>query len=281
MDEAAFARSVMPLYSIGFIARACRAGQAQSAQRHPAPARPRPAAALAEHLEDAGSDSQRAAQSESCWSVASSPRQRSHRQTKGPRDRWCAARDLVRRGNQSRAQFVRSKMAVQAGTKKDSPPGTSCSMGIDTPETVDPGKPVECGGPEAADRLTELVANRSVVRRTDPGQSVGVGPSSPAHGTLAQAMNQPAPGDYHCPVHGGWRREPRTRPVPSPLRSGEGSSAAAPTLNADASVEAHGNSSGRRTPVNAAPCSRSAVSPGRSSPPAWWGRRLPPSFRAD
>ena len=31
-------------------------------------------------------------------------------------------------------------------------------------------KPVECGGPEAADRLNELVENRLVVLTTDPTQ---------------------------------------------------------------------------------------------------------------
>ena len=37
-------------------------------------------------------------------------------------------------------------------------------LGIDTPETVDPDRPVECGGPEASALLAELLPAGTVVR---------------------------------------------------------------------------------------------------------------------
>ena len=43
-------------------------------------------------------------------------------------------------------------------------------IGIDTPETVHPSKPVECFGREASNRLEELLAGRSVLLQTDSRQ---------------------------------------------------------------------------------------------------------------
>ena len=43
-------------------------------------------------------------------------------------------------------------------------------IGIDTPETVDPGAPVECGGPEASRAMEDLVQGRTVRLRSDPTQ---------------------------------------------------------------------------------------------------------------
>ena len=40
-------------------------------------------------------------------------------------------------------------------------------IGIDTPETVKPGEPVECGGPRAHDVNERLVAGRRVILRFD------------------------------------------------------------------------------------------------------------------
>ena len=40
-------------------------------------------------------------------------------------------------------------------------------IGIDTPETVKPGRPVECGGPEAHDANDRLVGGRTVTLRFD------------------------------------------------------------------------------------------------------------------
>lgn len=44
-------------------------------------------------------------------------------------------------------------------------------VGINTPESVDPRKPVECMGKEASDRLKTLIANTSVRLEKDPTQS--------------------------------------------------------------------------------------------------------------
>lgn len=44
-------------------------------------------------------------------------------------------------------------------------------VGINTPETVDPRKPVECMGQAASNRLTELVLNQTVSLESDPTQS--------------------------------------------------------------------------------------------------------------
>lgn len=44
-------------------------------------------------------------------------------------------------------------------------------IGMDTPETVDPRKPVECFGPEASAAATELLSkDKSVFLETDPDQ---------------------------------------------------------------------------------------------------------------
>lgn len=44
-------------------------------------------------------------------------------------------------------------------------------LGIDTPETLDPRKPVQCFGKEASDKTKELLLNHSVKLETDPTQS--------------------------------------------------------------------------------------------------------------
>lgn len=43
-------------------------------------------------------------------------------------------------------------------------------LGVDTPETVDPDKPVQCYGPEAASRAAELLNGQRVWLETDPSQ---------------------------------------------------------------------------------------------------------------
>ncbi|WP_167748964.1 thermonuclease family protein [Cellulomonas sp. HD19AZ1] len=43
-------------------------------------------------------------------------------------------------------------------------------LGIDTPESVKPGAPVECFGPEAAARTTELLTGQTVRLEPDPTQ---------------------------------------------------------------------------------------------------------------
>ena len=42
---------------------------------------------------------------------------------------------------------------------------------INTPETVDPRKPIECMGKEASEKMKELVENKQVVLETDQTQS--------------------------------------------------------------------------------------------------------------
>lgn len=44
-------------------------------------------------------------------------------------------------------------------------------LGIDTPETVDPRKTVQCFGKEASDKTKELLLNREVILETDKTQS--------------------------------------------------------------------------------------------------------------
>ena len=46
-------------------------------------------------------------------------------------------------------------------------------IGIDTPETVDPGKPVEPGGPEATARARQLLAGKTVTIHYDPNPDHG------------------------------------------------------------------------------------------------------------
>jgi endonuclease YncB( thermonuclease family) len=43
-------------------------------------------------------------------------------------------------------------------------------VGLDTPETVDPRKPVQCFGQEAAGRARELLEGQAVTLESDPGQ---------------------------------------------------------------------------------------------------------------
>jgi micrococcal nuclease len=43
-------------------------------------------------------------------------------------------------------------------------------IGIDTPETVDPRKPVQCYGKAASDRAKELLSNKTVWLESDPSQ---------------------------------------------------------------------------------------------------------------
>ncbi len=43
-------------------------------------------------------------------------------------------------------------------------------IGIDTPESVAPDRPVECFGPEASARTTELLSGQTVTLRGDPTQ---------------------------------------------------------------------------------------------------------------
>ncbi len=43
-------------------------------------------------------------------------------------------------------------------------------LGVDTPETVDPTKPVQCFGKEASDKTKELLLNHSVKLSSDPTQ---------------------------------------------------------------------------------------------------------------
>lgn len=43
-------------------------------------------------------------------------------------------------------------------------------LGIDTPETVAPGKPIECYGPEASDELERLISGQDVLLMTDTVQ---------------------------------------------------------------------------------------------------------------
>jgi micrococcal nuclease len=52
----------------------------------------------------------------------------------------------------------------------DSEPGewTVRLLGIDTPETKDPRKPVECFGKEASQKLTELLSNQRINLQADP-----------------------------------------------------------------------------------------------------------------
>lgn len=49
-------------------------------------------------------------------------------------------------------------------------PETIRLLGINTPETVAPNKPVQCYGPEASERTKELLTNQIVRLETDPSQ---------------------------------------------------------------------------------------------------------------
>lgn len=44
-------------------------------------------------------------------------------------------------------------------------------IGIDTPESVDPRRPVECLGKEASNRLKELINQKQIVMEGDPSQA--------------------------------------------------------------------------------------------------------------
>ncbi|HST52374.1 MAG TPA: thermonuclease family protein [Pyrinomonadaceae bacterium] len=43
-------------------------------------------------------------------------------------------------------------------------------LGVDTPETVDPRKPVQCYGPEASQQTKELLTGKEVTLEADPSQ---------------------------------------------------------------------------------------------------------------
>lgn len=45
-------------------------------------------------------------------------------------------------------------------------------IGVDTPETVDPRKTVQCFGKEASDKTKEILSKHSVKLKTDPSQGI-------------------------------------------------------------------------------------------------------------
>ncbi len=45
-------------------------------------------------------------------------------------------------------------------------------IGVDTPETVDPRKPVQCFGKEASDKTKQILTGQSVHIETDPSQGL-------------------------------------------------------------------------------------------------------------
>jgi micrococcal nuclease len=62
---------------------------------------------------------------------------------------------------------------VDGDTVKVEIDGASATLrliGLDTPETVDPRKPVQCFGREASDRAKELLSGKRVVLESDPTQ---------------------------------------------------------------------------------------------------------------
>lgn len=54
--------------------------------------------------------------------------------------------------------------------QKDGKTETVRLIGIDTPETVDPRKPVQCFGKEASAKTKELLLNKEVTLESDPSQ---------------------------------------------------------------------------------------------------------------
>ena len=74
---------------------------------------------------------------------------------------------------QTNAEMYRVLQVVDGDTIKIEKDGTKKTIrliGIDTPETVDPRKPVECFGKEASNKVTELLSGKSVRIEVDESQ---------------------------------------------------------------------------------------------------------------
>jgi micrococcal nuclease len=64
-------------------------------------------------------------------------------------------------------------------------------IGIDTPETVDPREPVECGGPEASATAERLLSGRRVLLAFDPSQG-----RTDSYGRTLAYLDVPQLGDF-------------------------------------------------------------------------------------
>jgi micrococcal nuclease len=72
-------------------------------------------------------------------------------------------------GTETQAQVVRVSDGDTIVVRENNAETTVRLLGIDTPETVAPGKPVECGGPEASDFLKKMLPEGTEVKlETDP-----------------------------------------------------------------------------------------------------------------
>jgi uncharacterized protein with GYD domain len=76
-------------------------------------------------------------------------------------------------GNQTKGQKLFDVVSVVDGdTIKVSELGTLRLIGMDTPETKDPRKPVQCFGQEASNRAKELLSGKKVYLEFDPANRI-------------------------------------------------------------------------------------------------------------
>jgi micrococcal nuclease len=82
-------------------------------------------------------------------------------------------------------------------------------IGIDTPETVKPGTPVQCGGPKAHEVNARLVGGRAVILRFDPERR-------DVYGRLLAYVYLPQPGRRPLFVNAELARRGLARPLTIP-----------------------------------------------------------------
>jgi len=132
--------------------------------------------------------------------AASSPVAR--QQAAGPRSTPDARPALVpreerrqeRRQGRQQGRLHRVLRVVDGDTVEVAFRGSAVSVrviGIDTPETVHPSEPVECGGPQASAAATRLLSGARVRLRFDPSQG-----RTDAYGRPLAYLEAPGVGDF-------------------------------------------------------------------------------------
>jgi micrococcal nuclease len=119
------------------------------------------------------------------------------RETQPEKDTRVETKRRQRRAHEPQPNRVRRYAVldvVDGDTVKVAYRGSEVSVrviGIDTPETVHPSEPVECGGPQASATATELLSGRQVRLVFDPSQG-----RVDSYGRMLAYVEAPGVGDF-------------------------------------------------------------------------------------
>ena len=112
-----------------------------------------------------------------------------------------------RRAADAEYRVVQSSTATRSSSRCGRVRGTIRILGVDTPETHHPPKPVQCFGPEAADYTTAPAVRRSCSSRTTSRVTTSTGDGSPTCTSTTSASTRPPPDGLRTPAR--HRAEPR------------------------------------------------------------------------